>query len=58
VLQSTGAPTATVKATFNKFGIARGTITATGNGRGQDGRDLGDCATEAPVRWTAGPFKS
>jgi hypothetical protein len=58
VLKSTGAPTATVKATFNKFGVARGTITASGNGRAQDGRDLGTCATESAVRWTAGPFKS
>jgi hypothetical protein len=58
VLASDGAPTATVKGVFNKYATGRGTITATGPAKGRDGRDFGNCATDRPVRWTAGPFQS
>jgi hypothetical protein len=47
------APSTTIKGAFNKRGIARGTIKASGRVR-SSGSDLGTC-TSGAVRWTAGP---
>jgi hypothetical protein len=55
VLESPGAPPVTVVGKFNKYGVARGTLTASGPGKGQQGEDFGACATDSPVRWTAAP---
>jgi hypothetical protein len=45
-------PDATIKGSFNKRGVARGTITAVG--RVTDPTDIGTCRSPT-VRWTAGP---
>jgi len=55
VLDSAGAPKATVKGKLGPYFTGRGTITASGKGRGPNGEHLGTCRTERPVRWTAGP---
>jgi hypothetical protein len=55
ILKSQGAPNATITGRFNSFGVGRGTVKASGPGKGRQGEDFGNCATEAPVRWTAGP---
>ena len=47
------APSTTIKGSFNKRGIARGTIKASGRVN-SGGSDLGTC-TSGAVRWTAGP---
>jgi hypothetical protein len=47
-------PTATIKGKFNSYGVARGTITATGAAKGPNGENLGTCKSPT-VRWTAGP---
>lgn len=47
------APSTTIKGSFNKRGIARGTIKASGRVN-SGGSDLGTC-TSGTVRWTAGP---
>ena len=46
------APTTTIKGTFNKRGVARGTLKASGPVT-TGGADLGTC-TSGTVRWTAG----
>lgn len=45
-------PDATIRGTFNRRGVARGTIAAAG--RVTDPADLGTCRS-GTVRWTAGP---
>lgn len=55
ILESAGAPKVTVVGRFNRFGAGRGTVTASGPGKGPQGEDFGSCATESPVRWTAAP---
>jgi hypothetical protein len=45
-------PDALIRGTFNKHGVARGTIVAAG--RVTDPSDIGTCRSGA-VRWTAGP---
>ena len=47
-------PDATIKGKFNRRGVARGTIAATGKAKGPKGEDLGTCKSPT-VRWTAGP---
>jgi hypothetical protein len=47
-------PSATISGKFNKRGVARGTIRASGPAKGPDGEDLGTCKSPT-VRWTAGP---
>jgi hypothetical protein len=48
-----GAPSTTIKGAFNKRGIARGTLKASGRVT-SGGSDLGTC-TSGSVRWTTGP---
>lgn len=55
ILESTGAPRVVVSGKFNRYGAGRGTMTAAGPGKGQQGQDFGNCATDSPVRWTAAP---
>lgn len=55
ILDSAGAPKVTVVGKFNRYGVGRGTLTASGAGKGQQGEDFGNCTTDSPVRWTAAP---
>lgn len=47
-------PDATVRGSFNKRGTGRGTLAATGRGKGPGGEDLGTCRSPL-VHWTAAP---
>jgi hypothetical protein len=55
ILEPSGSPKAVISGKFNRYGAGRGTITASGPGKSQEGQDFGNCATESPVRWTAAP---
>ncbi|MFL5840999.1 MAG: hypothetical protein ACJ77Z_11185 [Thermoleophilaceae bacterium] len=48
------APDVVIRGKLNRHGTARGTLTASGHGKGPGGEDLGTCKSPR-VRWTAAP---
>lgn len=48
------APDVIITGKFNRRGTGRGTMTASGHGKGPNGEDLGTCKSPT-VRWTAAP---
>ena len=54
ILTGSRAPELTIAGSVNSHGTARGTMTASGHGKGPNGEDLGTCKSRT-VRWTAAP---